>query len=186
MDHQYCLYDTLLHVPLVIDGGNFGGGDTRDRLVSLVDLLPTLLDEAGIEPDEGIGFQGQSFHPDHGASDRSQIFAEYCAPQPSMAALERRLGELPERLGKYDRSIKAVRTETHKFIRYSDGTTETYDITDDRDEQNPLGLTASKQTENLSATLDEWVTSSESAASDTDVSIRSATKARLEDLGYLQ
>jgi len=31
MDHQYCLYDTLVHVPLVLHGGEFTGyGEMTD------------------------------------------------------------------------------------------------------------------------------------------------------------
>ena len=52
MDHQYCLYDTLLHVPLVVHGGSFADGGTVEDLVSLTDLAPTLLDEAGIDAPE--------------------------------------------------------------------------------------------------------------------------------------
>jgi arylsulfatase A-like enzyme len=106
MDHQYCLYDTLLHVPLVIHGGSFTGGGTVEDLVSLTDLGPTLLDEVGIDaPEFREETQGRSFHPDANAEPRDRIVAEYLAPQPSMDALEARVGDLPGHVREYDRSL---------------------------------------------------------------------------------
>ena len=49
MDHQYCLYDTLVQVPLVLHGGAFTDREDLTDLVSLADLAPTLLDAAGVE-----------------------------------------------------------------------------------------------------------------------------------------
>jgi arylsulfatase A-like enzyme len=81
MDHQYCLYDTLLHVPLIIHGGSFTGGETIDDLVQLTDLAPTLLDEMGIEaPEFRKQIQGRSFHPDAETEPRNRVITEYMAP----------------------------------------------------------------------------------------------------------
>lgn len=52
MDHQYSLHDTLIHVPLVIHGGAFTGGETVNEFVQLTDIAPTLLDAAGICTDK--------------------------------------------------------------------------------------------------------------------------------------
>jgi len=140
MDHQYCLYDTLLHVPLVIHGGSFVGGETVDDPVSLTDLAPTLLDETGIDaPDFREHAQGRSVHPDTEAEPRDRIVAEYMTPQPSMDTLETRVGDLPEAVREYGRSLRAVRTDRYKYIRGSDGSRELYDVRHDPSETEDLG-----------------------------------------------
>jgi len=187
MDHQYCLYDTLLHVPLVIHGGSFTGGDTVEDLVSLTDLALTLLDEVGIDaPEFRAQAQGQSFHPDTETDPRDQVVAEYMAPQPSMDALEKRVGDLPEHVREYDRALRAVRTDRYKYIRGSDGSRELYDLRCDPGETEDLADTRKDVVADLDATLDEWLGSFEHADRSGDVEMREETKARLEDLGYLQ
>ena len=187
MDHQYCLYDTLLHVPLVIHGGSFTGGGTVEDLVSLTDLGPTLLDDVGIDaPEFREQTQGRSFHPDAEIGPRDRIVAEYLAPQPSMDALETRVGDLPEHVREYDRSLRAVRTDRYKYIRGSDGSQELYDVRDDPGETEDLADTNGDVVAALDVTLEEWLDSFEHADLSGDVEMREDTRARLEDLGYLQ
>jgi len=187
MDHQYCLYDTLLHVPLVIHGGSFVGGETVDDPVSLTDLAPTLLDETGIDaPDFREHAQGRSVHPDTEAEPRDRIVAEYMTPQPSMDTLETRVGDLPEAVREYGRSLRAVRTDRYKYIRGSDGSQELYDLQRDPGETENLADTRGDVVADLGATLDEWLGSFEHADRSGDVEMREETRARLEDLGYLQ
>lgn len=187
MDHQYCLYDTLVHVPLVLSGGSFDDrGDLTD-LVSLVDLAPTLLDEAGIDaPAARESFQGRSFHPDADTEPRQFVVSEYMAPQPSMEALERNVGELTPRLTKYDRSLQAVRTADYKLIRGSDGERELYDIAADPRETADISAAMPAVADELTTTLDNWLASFEHATIDESVAITGDRKDRLEQLGYLQ
>lgn len=48
-EYKRCCHDSATHTPLIISGGIFKGGKVDDRLVSLIDLPPTLLDMAGID-----------------------------------------------------------------------------------------------------------------------------------------
>ncbi|MFU1780584.1 sulfatase-like hydrolase/transferase [Haloarcula japonica] len=185
MDHQYALYDTLLHVPLFIHGEPYKNKEIDD-LIQLVDIPPTILDTLDIDaPTAREQFQGISFHPDS-KKTREYAIAEYMAPQPSMDALEQRVGRLPEHVQKYDRSLRAIRTDQYKCIRGSDGTRELYDILNDPGETNDIADTHEDIVANLDAKLDEWLDSFESANYTGEVSMNDATKARLEDLGYLQ
>jgi arylsulfatase A-like enzyme len=187
MDHQYCLYDTLLHVPLVIHGGPFTGGKSIDDLVQLVDLAPTLLDVADIDaPEMRDQLQGRSFHPDLSSAPREYAIAEYMASQPSMEALEKRVGNLSDDVQKFDRSLRAIRTKEHKLIRGSDGHEEFYRINSDPGETTDLAEEAPETMEELKNELDSWLTSFEHAEADSSVSMDEDTKDRLEDLGYLQ
>lgn len=187
MDHQYSLYDTLIHVPLYIKGDRFDEVDT-DQLIQLVDLPPTILDALGIEaPKAREQFQGISFYPESGTGQtREFAVAEYMAPQPSMEALEKRVGKLPENVLKYDRSLRAIRTNQYKYIRGSDGSKELYDIQNDPEEMNNIAEEKSGITESLDSKLDQWLDSFEHTDHTGKVSMDEDTKARLEDLGYLQ
>ncbi|AHG02800.1 sulfatase [Halobacterium sp. DL1] len=187
MDHQYCLYDTLVHVPLVLDGGSFSGEGELTNLVSLVDLAPTLLDEAGIDaPAARESFQGVSVHPDADSEPREFVVSEYAEPQPSMEALERNVEDLPEHVYQYDRSLRAIRTEEYKFVRGSDGLRELYDLAADAGENDDIADAEPAVADDLESTLDEWLASFEHADTDESVTISDDRKDRLEQLGYLQ
>lgn len=187
MDHQYCLYDTLLHVPLIIHGGAFTGGGESDSLVQLTDLAPTLLDAVGIDaPEVREQFQGTSFHPNTDTEPREYAIAEYLAPQPSMDALEKRVGELPEKVYKYDRSLRTIRSKEHKLIRGSDNTRELYDVVQDSEERRNLVDEEPEIANRLEAELDSWLNSFDHADATGSVSMTQSTQDRLEDLGYLQ
>jgi arylsulfatase A-like enzyme len=92
------LYDGGIHIPLIVrfpDGRSAGTVD--DRLVSGIDLAPTMLGLAGIRPPEGA-MQGQDiFGP--GYKERTHIFAARDRMDTSV-----------------DR-MRAVRTQRHKYIR---------------------------------------------------------------------
>lgn len=49
LEYKRSCHDSSIHIPLVIKGGAFKGGTSDGRLVSLIDLPPTLLSLAGIE-----------------------------------------------------------------------------------------------------------------------------------------
>ncbi|WP_336337134.1 sulfatase [Haloarcula brevis] len=185
MDHQYALYETLLNVPLIVHGGPFGGNDIHD-LVQLLDIPPTVLDVLDIDAlDARKQFQGISFHPDSEAT-REHAVAEYLAPQPSMAALEKRVGELPPEVHIYDRTLRTIRTDRYKYIRGSDGSRELYEIQLDSDETNDIADRESKKVVELDEQLDTWLDSFKHAENVSDVSMSASTKSRLEELGYLQ
>jgi len=185
MDHQYALYDTLLHVPLFVQGGPFEDDKLND-LVQIVDIPPTILDVLDIDaPEAREQFQGISFHPDVDET-REYAVAEYMAPQPSMDALEKRVGDLPDHVHAYNRSLRAIRTDQYKYICGSDGSQELYDIQSDPDETSNIVDTHNDVVTELDTTLDEWLDSFERADSSGDVEMREDTKQRLEDLGYLQ
>lgn len=186
LDHQYCLYDTLLHVPLVVHGEGFEEGPVDD-LVQLTDLAPTLLDAAGVgAPEMRAGFQGQSFHPKTNGESRNHVIAEYMAPQPSMDALRKQVGTLSADVSRLDRSLRAIRTAEEKLIRGSDGVREFYETQDDPDESSNLVAEKPAQAEALETVLENWLDSFEHADSSGTVSMTDSTKARLENLGYLQ
>jgi len=187
--HQYNLYDTLLHVPLVVHGGPFTGGGTRDGLVQLLDLPPTLCDAAGIE-DAAMTAQhsGQSLVAGSEAA-RESVFAEYVAPQPSIERLEARFGTLPERVYRYDRRLWAIRTAQYKYVRGGDGFERLHDLDADPNEERSCLETRPDLARDLRDRLETRRVDHDVEAPPADRAetppMRDATKERLADLGYL-
>ncbi|PSQ08368.1 sulfatase [Halobacteriales archaeon QS_6_71_20] len=189
--HQYNVYDTTLHVPMVVDGGPFVGGGRRTDLVQLLDLPATLLDAAGIDaPAFREQQRGRSLHPDAAADPREAVFAEYLAPQPPMSALESRFGAAAERAADRYRTLRAVRTDRWKYVRAGDGERELYRIDRDRGETTDRSDEAPRVVERLDGRLDAWLASFEHAdtasdgGDDAGDDISQATLERLEELGY--
>jgi len=79
LGHTVFLYDTLLHVPLIIRPPRFDGNSrVVGSAVSLVSLAPTMLDLVGLDP-AAYDFQGRSFAAQLAAGaapDERIIFAE--------------------------------------------------------------------------------------------------------------
>jgi hypothetical protein len=59
LGHGGSLYEALVHVPLVVVTPDGGRGHVVERVVSLVDLAPTLLERAGVSIP--ASFEGRSF-----------------------------------------------------------------------------------------------------------------------------
>nr|WP_252736607.1 MULTISPECIES: sulfatase [unclassified Psychrosphaera] len=94
-DKQW-LYDGGLQVPLIVWGKGIEGGQTNHDLVSLIDVMPTTLDIAGIDvPDyiEGHVFLGDNTKP------RDYIYAH------------------KDRCDETDDRVRAVRDSRFKYIR---------------------------------------------------------------------
>ena len=87
MWYKQCFFEGSARVPLVIAGAGWSGPSRSDTLVSLVDLMPTLLETAG-EPqaDADARAAGTSLHAvTAGAGAERAVFSEYsdmgvCAP----------------------------------------------------------------------------------------------------------
>lgn len=188
MDHQYCLYDTLLHVPLVVRyPDRFPAGATCESLVELRDVFPTLVNAAGTDPadSEAGSVAGHTLETAITEGGRERVFAEYLTPQPSMEALEQRVGSLPESVRKYDRGLRSVRTSEWKLVEGSDGSTELYHVATDPHEETDVAEANPKRVIELAAVLEERFGSFERGTTTTDERVRPATQRRLEELGYL-
>lgn len=186
--HQYSLYDTILHVPLVVVGGSFDRGRSSDRLVQLPDLPATIVDEVGIKaPEAREQFQGRTFHPDSTAPRRDHVIAEHVSPRPTIETLERRYGELPDELYSLDRSlpIRAIRTDQHKLVLGSDGSRSLYDLDADPTESEDVAERRIEVVDRLEEGLTQWLASFEPRLTERPTAISADSKERLRNLGYL-
>lgn len=76
MEYKRSCHDSAIHIPLVISGGSFKGGEKDSRLVSLLDLPATLLDVAEIPIPES--YRGLSLKSD---KKRDNVYIEISESQ---------------------------------------------------------------------------------------------------------
>ncbi|TYL38894.1 sulfatase [Natronococcus pandeyae] len=186
MDHQYCLYDTLTHVPLVVrHPSSFEPGRTREGLVELRDLYPTLLEAAGstLDADKAASVSRRNLYDD----GREFVISEYLSPQPSMKALERWMGEVPDKVRRrFDRGLRSIRTTEWKYIEGTDGSEELYDLAADPAESENVADDEPDVRAKLAAKIEAERGDLRRPTDDGSLSVDGSTKQRLEDMGYLQ
>jgi arylsulfatase A-like enzyme len=137
--HANGLYNEEVHVPLAVFRGKpQGRRDVRD-VVSLVDLGPTLLELAGLDPPES--FEGRSF--------RNLVLGAADSPAERVAYLEQDKLKVSTPYGNHRRALVSG---SHKIIEHRNRNTEFYDLTADPREREPMGL-ASDRRESLIAGL---------------------------------
>ena len=190
MDHAYCLYDTLLNVPLIIRGPTeFPAGERVSRPVQTADLFGALLTLAGIEDDPAraqVQANGPLLPADIRRLSESErvTLAEYREPQPPLAVLKRRFDGFN---GAYfDRSLRMARTETHKFIWSSDGHPELYDLEKDPCEESNLVNVEKDTADRLGQVIEERLGAFVApSGADEGIDLDEDTVKKLEQLGYL-
>jgi arylsulfatase A-like enzyme len=110
------MHDVTFRVPLVVRRpGAVAAGRLVDRIVSHVDLLPTVLDHVGLDHLEAAGSPGRSLEPLLAGGD---------------------LADPVERAFFENETARSVRTPTHLYTEHLPGTgePELYDLVDDPDQ----------------------------------------------------
>jgi len=186
MDHQYCLYDSVLRVPLIVRGGGFGGGQEIEELIQLSDILPTLMDIFCIDDDARSKMKGQSFAPHSDTQRRSFTLSEYLAPQPSLETLKKRYDSIPGRVKGFDRKLRSIRTLEHRLILGTDGMVELYDASSDTDEQADIAAQNPDLVEKLKQEMSQRLPPLDTMSDSSEgLDIEDGVQRHLEDLGYL-
>lgn len=109
------LWERSSHVPVVITGPGIKSGQRCDRVVSLIDLYPTLLDLCGLP--ENPKNEGRSLKPL--LKDPRKEW-----PYPAITG--------------WQQGSFALQTERYRYIRYGDGSEELYDHRSDLNEWTNL------------------------------------------------
>ena len=152
MEKGGMLYDCLTHVPLILSWqGHLPAGHVETGLVSTVDVMPTLLQLAGL--DVPAAMQGSALPPVSTDAPRDAVFAEYGAGGPrvtlaDLAANPPKPGVRPVRTFLREREAEGfptmVRTHRWKYVHdplgdvdelydLETGPWELVDLADDRD-----------------------------------------------------
>lgn len=178
--HSFSLYDSLLHVPLVVSPpGAESPGRTVDNQVSLLDLHPTFLEVAGETPPENefatslVPFDDRQFH--------EYTFAEYAGYEAPKSRLERKYPNMDT--AHLARTLQAVRDDEYKLVVGSDGTAELYAWRDDPGETTDLSEAEPDVVEALRDVLEESLAELRTDA-DLEVPEDPDLQAQLEHLGY--
>jgi arylsulfatase A-like enzyme len=182
--HVYCVYDTLLHVPLIVRGPKDlipSGVQVRD-LVSVVDIFPSIVDllEPGAELEADLA--GNSFLPIHNLPVRDRIFAEYGHPK-SMRALE--LLHPDFQVEALRHAYKTIRTSSFKYILRSDGRAELFDVANDPGETVNVHDQYLQHATELHGSLQARLGSFLGTDSGLELDEEEALSAHLRSLGYL-
>lgn len=181
MDHQYCVYDTLARVPLiVVRPGDFEQNATHSAQVQVHDIFPTVLDCAGANGEAHRQSEAISLFE---RREVDEAIIEYTAPATDV--MQRRFPGMD--LTPFARTFRAYRTSRYKFIQASDGRHELYDLAADQGETNNLVDALPAVSADLQRKLEAWAAKripspppdSDKAEYDQDIIDR------LTQLGYL-
>jgi arylsulfatase A-like enzyme len=182
MAHKYCLYDTLLHVPLIIHypAGTVVPGRVQHQVQTL-DLLPTILTMLGqVSSDIYSSLQGYDL-----LSSTKHEFTVAEQAQPDLSTFQKRFPDAD--VSRFDRALKMIRTQHHKYIWASDGRHELYDLRTDVNEEQNIVAERPELAEDLDRRLAEWRGSFEVAKPSAEApEFEETVRARLRALGYLE
>lgn len=156
IDHALSMYDSTIRVPLLVRfPERFRPGSVDERLVSLIDLFPTILDIAGLAGGtERSKIQEASLCSER-RRDRAFVAAENDRPVNAVGLLRRRHPAVD--VEAIDYPIRMIRTDRHKLIWHVDRGVELYDIAADPEELAEIAERDPEVRERLLADLQEWM-----------------------------
>lgn len=194
-DHHFYLNEDVLHIPLILRYPKvFTPGTVREDLVSIVDILPTMLEVIGVDnPVVSRTLQGTSLlHSSHARSKakrRSGSSERYVIAQRGHVR-DPWFEKFPELYGlqsipPLDCIRQVIRTERYKYIWSSDGQHELYDLADEGEAVNLIN-THTQIAEKLKKMLFEATEGEYSSVTpDKNAEIEQKLRKSLEGLGYL-
>jgi arylsulfatase A-like enzyme len=177
-EHQFSLFDELLHVPLVIKPADSRQTlEDSDGLVSLVDLYPTILEDLDLDIPATV--QGESlFQP----RTRETIFAEYGEPKSQLSNLESSLhGTIdPEVRSQLDTALQCARTQQFKYIKAHSAEDRAFEITGKNPKETEVSTAAHSD---LRLKIESTLGNNLKVEEEQDLD--EARKENLRELGYI-
>lgn len=165
--HGGKLYEESVHIPLIVWGGGVIPMRSK-QFVSSIDLMPTILDLAGI--DSPVGIEGKSFAPKLNGDESSQT-------RPIFTSMVRG-----------DFSLKSVIFTPWKVI-YSNSKPELFNLIEDPREQENLQKTNTIAFGFMRGILKKWwcdIHSQGVSADNTPLNLSASEIEALKGLGYIQ
>jgi arylsulfatase A-like enzyme len=143
--HRNNLYEESVHVPLIIKFPGTAAPPEDDRPVSLVDLFPTVLDFAGVDPPVELHGRSLIRAPDPDRTLFLELLTEWAVRNEGTGELE-----LETDLW------LAARAAGHKLVMgRNENRVELFDLASDPGERRPLGPEAATRREEIDARLGE-------------------------------
>lgn len=184
IDHYYTLYETLIHVPLLIRFPGVFPARSEAAMVQTLDLYPTLLQLVGV-PEEAFSHSQGVPLPPVGNTRREFAYAERFMDLQGLRSSfpDRDLSHL-ERFEKDRKTV--VRTEKYKLIHSSRGEHELFDLQSDPRESKNIYEARPEIAGDLAEEMERWKASFEHAdIRGEDAQFDTAQRERLKALGYL-
>lgn len=169
IEHGVSVYQNQVHVPLLIHFPGEARGRVVRADVSSVDLLPTVLDVAGIRTPAGLS--GVSLRDGAALRDRDVIAESY----PN--------GYLVRYSPRFRRVSRAILRGPLKLIVTTAGRSSLFDLSRDPDEAHDL-LREGRKAPALRAQLARWLAHTKPSAN--PAALDPATLQRLRELGYVE
>lgn len=170
--HSMLLYNSTLHVPLIIRAPDGATGRRVDAPVALVDILPTVLELLGIEPPEDI--QGMSLAPWMDPNREPDV-----SPVPRAIYAE----TLSPRFSRNWSELRAMLLDGYKYIHGA--RPELYNIERDPKELDDLVAKRPALVAEMTQELQGYMDDHAAAGVDSAVRVDQETLRRLMSLGYL-
>jgi len=190
MSHMFSVHESILQVPLIV---RYPGGEHRGIEPSLVqthDVFPTVATilesngRAATERDATVRAQFQAGALPPFGTPRDYAIAELREMQPPAHVLQKRYPRFDWKV--YDRSLRAVRTPTHKYIQGSDGKEWLYDLASDPRELADVRASEPGRAAELRSRLEAWEKTFTPAESTDGPELDEEIRRRLADLGYIE
>ena len=161
--HSYLLYEATQHVPLIMCcGRRLGGGVHIDRLISQVDVMPTILALLGQDCPPGIDGQDLTQPP----SGSRRLFAETCGIEAGVA------------------SLRAVRQGPLKYVHGP--IPELFDLSADPFELHNLADSREQTVRELKDILRDFFGDDLETVSEPTVALSAEEQQKLSALGYVE
>ena len=185
--HGKTLFDEAIHVPLLVLATGRAGSGVVERLVSSVDVAPTILELAGLPVPSR--FAGVSFAADMNAGMWSRLrraLGRLAGRGPAPASYSELLAPPGEESARGTGHERALVLDDLKLVRWRDGEQRFYDLEVDPGEQEP-NIVEDPDRARLEGRLAEVQAHAERDPSPAEVQMPDArTREALEALGYVQ
>ena len=156
IDHLLSMYETTLHIPLVIRyPERFQQGTTVGDFVSLVDIAPTVLELCNIEPGiEDLKPEEMSLACEN-RRRRTFVVAENERPLTAIALMKDKYPAFDS--SAIDYRMRAIRTDLCKLIWNIGGAVEMFDLQTDPGELHDISDKQLEMRDKLHKMLKEWM-----------------------------
>jgi arylsulfatase A-like enzyme len=167
MGHNNTVYDEMLRVPFILrlPGKTNPDDFDLDRLVTLADIVPTLLTAASVQPHTGVdGLDLLNTAPSHHSTDIRHVVQSTAHETPT----------------------RAIRTRRFKLILTNSGQGEIYDLLEDPGEQTNLRFSKPELFVGLGLILTRTLVEPPSLSGGARVAeVPESDRKMLEALGYI-
>jgi len=155
IDHALSMYETTLHVPLIIRyPKRFEAGTRSKELISLVDIAPTLIDLCDVTSEQNNIINNQRSLAGNDFVNRPFVGAANERPMMGISIMKKNFPDFDTSI--IDHRLGAIRTKNHKLLNNIGGTVELYDMIADPHEINDLSHTKVDIRNKLHHILNSW------------------------------